>query len=68
MTSYRYEIVRNGITTNATDLYGVRAGDLVKAYFDLKPGCSNLQLSLPSYKTVEPYWNINTASQHKYQP
>jgi hypothetical protein len=68
MTGYRFEIVRDGSTINATDLNGVRAGDIVKAYFDLKPGCANIQLSISAHEAVEPYWNINTASQQVYKP
>ena len=68
VSSYRFEIVRGGVTTNATDLNGVRSGDLVKVYFDLKSGCTGIRLSISSYETVEPYWNINTAAQQRYIP
>ncbi|MCC6792072.1 MAG: hypothetical protein IT336_10310, partial [Thermomicrobiales bacterium] len=67
VTAYRFEITRNGNTTNVQNLTGVQSGDIVRAYFDLKSGCNNYQLSFVAYEAMEPYWNINTASQQRYQ-
>ena len=64
--AYRFEITRGSTVIQASNLSGVQAGDTVRAYFDLKSGCNNVEISLPAYEALEPYWNINTADQQRY--
>ncbi len=66
VTAYRFELWRGATKVDATDLNGVQSGDVVKAYFDLAPGCANIPLALASYETVENYYNINTVAQQRY--
>ena len=66
VTAYRFEIWRGATKVNATDLNGVQSGDVVKAFFDLAPGCANIPLAMASYETVENFYNINTVDQQRY--
>ena len=64
--AFRFEITRGKTVIQASNLAGVQAGDSVRAYFDLKSGCNNVEIALPAYESLEPYWNINTADQQRY--
>jgi len=68
ITSYSFQIVRGSTTFTATDLNGVQQGDIVKAFFALAPGCENVRISIPSYETKYPYYDINTVDQQVYKP
>jgi len=68
ITSFSFQIVRGSTTFTATDLNGVQQGDIVKAFFNLAPGCENVRISIPSYETKYPYYDINTVDQQVYKP
>ncbi|MEA2639508.1 MAG: hypothetical protein QOF51_902, partial [Chloroflexota bacterium] len=62
LTGYYYLI--NGNATHVPDLGGVtHAGDTVQVVFTVRSGCSNIQLSLVSYKAPGPTFDANTADQ-----
>jgi hypothetical protein len=65
---YRFEITRGANKFTATDMNNVQVGDLVKAYFDLAPGCDNIRLSLPAYEAATSYYDINLVDKQKYKP
>ncbi|MGI8476306.1 MAG: MSCRAMM family protein [Thermomicrobiales bacterium] len=68
IVAYRFRVVRSGQSISIPDLNSLQSGDRLTVEFDLKAGCSGLTLSMPSYETVEPYWNINNADQQRYIP
>ena len=68
ITAYRFEIWRGGSkVSDTTDLTTVQQGDLVKTFFTLAAGCSNITLSTPSYEAPLGYYDVNTIDQQVYK-